>query len=200
MLYLSLAIMPAVLILCFSTGALSQKSEHYNSPLYAPKTYDPSQSVTTGLPDALKKIGIEQKLGSQLPLDAEFKDENGRTVKLGDYFNNGRPVIVAFVYYECPMLCNEVLNGLPGPLKYLFRRGKGVRRRSLSFDARENEKPDLPAIIKKLHEPVRTARFEKGWHFLTGTQASIEAATEAAGFGFSGMRRAINSLMQAVSL
>ncbi|MEO6656036.1 MAG: hypothetical protein ABIO36_08120, partial [Pyrinomonadaceae bacterium] len=82
-------------LLCLSLFAISifaQKNEHYNSPLYSPKTYDPSVDVSTGLPDALKKIGIEQKLGAQLPLDAEFKDEDGKAVKLGSYFNTGRPV------------------------------------------------------------------------------------------------------------
>ena len=58
------------------------------------------------MPDALKTIGIEQKLGNQLPLETVFKDENGKTVKLGELFQKGRPVILAFVYYECPMLCN----------------------------------------------------------------------------------------------
>src|ERR1041384_6290939 len=103
-----------VLIMASFISAPAQKSEHYNSPLYAPKTYDPSQTSTSGLPEVLNKVGIEQKLGEQLPLDTELKDESGRTVKLGDYFNKGRPVIIAFVYYECPMLCNEVLNGLTG--------------------------------------------------------------------------------------
>ena len=85
--------------------AFAQKNEHYNSPLYSPRTYDPTQSVASGLPDALKKVGIEQKLGEQLPLDTEMKAEDGNPVKLGSYFNTGRPVILALVYYECPMLC-----------------------------------------------------------------------------------------------
>ena len=101
-------------------NASAQKNEHYNSPLYAPRTYDPSQSSGSGLPKALKEVGIEQKLGDQLPLDAEFKDENGQVVKLGEYFNKEKPVILALVYYECPMLCNEVLNGLTGSLKGYF--------------------------------------------------------------------------------
>lgn len=181
-----LAILSAVLMLCFSFAAFAQKSEHYNSPLYAPKTYDPSQSSGNGLPEALQKIGIEQKLGDQLPLETEFKDENGRTVKLGEFFNKGRPVIVAFVYYECPMLCNEVLNGLTGSLKGIsFDAGKEFDVVAISFDARENDKPDL-ARNKKESYMSRYGRpgTEKGWHFLTGTQASIDAATKAAGFGY----------------
>ena len=170
----------------FTLSVFAQKSEHYNSPLYSPKTYDPSVDVSTGLPDALKKIGIEQKLGSQLPLDAEFKDEDGKTVKLGSYFNTGRPVIVAFVYYECPMLCNQVLNGLTGSLKGIsFDAGKEFDVVAISFDARENDKPDL-AKNKKASYMERYSRpgTEKGWHFLTGTQDSIDKAASAAGFSY----------------
>ncbi|HTH38943.1 MAG TPA: SCO family protein [Pyrinomonadaceae bacterium] len=176
----------AVIMLLSATAAFPQKSEHYNSPLYAPRTYDPSQSAGTGLPDALKKIGIEQKLGGQMPLETEFKDERGRTAKLGEFFNKGRPVILAFVYYECPMLCNEVLNGLTGSLKGIsLNAGKDFDVVAISFDSRENEKPDL-ARNKKENYMKRYGRpgTENGWHFLTGPQASIDAATEAAGFGY----------------
>src|SRR5690606_41124009 len=75
----------------------AQEGEHYNSPLYSPKYYDPSQGTANGIPEPLKKVGIEQRLGEQLPLTAEFKDEDGKLVKLGDYFKNGRPVILALV-------------------------------------------------------------------------------------------------------
>jgi protein SCO1/2 len=171
----------------FTLSVFAQKSEHYNSPLYSPKTYDPSQAgASTGLPDALKKIGIDQKLGDQLPLDTEFKDESGQAVKLGSFFNNGRPVVLALVYYECPMLCNEVLNGLSGSLKGIsFDAGKEFDVIAVSFDARENEKPDL-AKNKKLSYVERYGRpgAEKGWHFLTGTQDSIDAVTKAAGFNY----------------
>lgn len=181
-----LTLFSVTLILALAGGLAAQKSEHYNSPLYSPKYYDPSQTTSNGLPDALKNTGIEQKLGEQLPLDTEFKDEDGRKVKLGEFFNKGRPVVLAFVYYECPMLCNEVLNGLTGTLKGIsFDAGREFDVVAISFDARENEKPDL-AKNKKEAYMSRYGRpgTEKGWHFLTGTQASIEAATKAAGFGF----------------
>ena len=109
------AIMAVILACCL--WSVAQKNEHYNSPLYSPRYYDPAESAPNGMPDALQKVGIDQKLGDQLPLDAEVKDESGKVVKLGEFFKSGRPVIVAFVYYECPMLCNEVLNGLTGSLK-----------------------------------------------------------------------------------
>jgi len=165
----------------------AQKVEHYNSPLYSPKYYDPNQTTTNGLPDALQKIGIDQKLGDQLPLDTVFKDEDEKEVRLGNYFNNGRPVILALVYYECPMLCNEVLNGLTGSLKGIsLDAGKDYDVLAISFDARENDKPDL-AKNKKANYVERYGRpgSENGWHFLTGTQDSIDKVTKAAGFNYA---------------
>lgn len=174
-----------VLMAAFAVAS-AQKAEHYNSPLYSPKVYDPTQTVSSGLPDVLKSVGIEQKLGDKLPLDTVFKDENGNAVKLGDYFQKGRPVILAFVYYECPMLCNEVLNGLTGTLKGIsLDAGKDFEVVAISFDKRENDIPDL-AKNKKANYLERYGRkgTEDGWHFLTGSEDSIQAATKAAGFGF----------------
>lgn len=175
----------SVLLLAPSVSA--QKSEHYNSPLYAPKIYDPTQAGTSsGLPSALKSVGIEQKLNEQLPLEAEFKDETGKIVKLGDYFGKDRPVVLALVYYECPMLCSEVLNGLTGSLKGIsFDAGKEFDVVAISFDARENDKPDL-AKNKKASYLNRYGRVgaENGWHFLTGTQSEIDRVTRAVGFNY----------------
>ena len=170
-----------------SVGVLNaQKAEHYNSPLYSPRTYDPSESEGSGLPQVLQEVGIEQRLGEQLPLDTEFKNEDGDAVKLGSYFRQGRPIILALVYYECPMLCNEVLNGMTGSLKGMsFDAGKEFDVLAISFDARENDKPGL-AKNKKAAYLERYGRpgSENGWHFLTGTQASIDAVTKAAGFNY----------------
>lgn len=167
-------------------SAHAQKVEHYNSPLYSPKYYDPAESAPNGMPDALQKVGIDQKLGDQMPLDAEVKNEDGKVVKLADYFNTGRPVILAFVYYECPMLCNEVLNGLTGSLKGInLTAGKDYDVLAISFDARENDKPDL-AKNKKANYVERYGRpgTENGWHFLTATQDSIDKMTQAAGYKY----------------
>ncbi len=175
-----------VTVHCSLITAHAQKSEHYNSPLYSPRTYDPSVGEGSGLPESLKKVGIEQKLGDQLPLDTEFKDESGNLVKLGSYFNNERSVIIAFVYYECPMLCNQVLNGLTGSLKGVsFDAGREFDVVAISFDANEFDKPGL-AESKKASYMQRYGRpgTEKGWHFLTGAEASIQAVTQAAGFSF----------------
>lgn len=182
---LNLLLSLIILVMCANVSA--QKSEHYNSPLYAPKTYDPTQAgVSNGLPNQLKNVGIEQKLNSQLPLDAEFKDENGNQVKLGNYFGKGKPVILALVYYECPMLCNEVLNGLTGSLKGIsFDAGKDFDVVAISFDARENDKIDL-SKNKKASYMARYGRpgSESGWHFLTGTQSEIDKVTQAVGFKY----------------
>ncbi len=175
----------AVILASFAVVS-AQKSEHYNSPLYSPKTYDPSQTTSNGLPTALQEIGIEQKLGEQLPLDTEFKDENGKTVKLSEYFSKGKPVVLALVYYECPMLCNQVLNGLTGSLKGIsFDVGAEYEVVAISFDAKENDKTDL-AKNKKVSYLERYGRpqTEKGWHFLTGTQDSIDKVTNATGFKY----------------
>ncbi len=164
----------------------AQKTEHYNSPLYSPRTYDPSIDTTTGLPPALAKIGIDQKLGDQLPLDTELKDENGTVVKFGEYFSKGRPVVLALVYYECPMLCNQVLNGLTGSLKGMsLEAGRDFDVVALSFDARENDKPELAKNKKASYmERYGHPGSENGWHFLTGTQESIDKVTQAAGFNY----------------
>jgi protein SCO1 len=184
--FLKLKLLVLISFLIFGNAALAQKNEHYNSPLYAPRKYDPSQTTSSGLPKALKEVGIEQKLGEQLPLDAEFKNENGQTVKLGEYFKKEKPVILALVYYECPMLCNEVLNGLTGSLKGIsFDAGQEFDVVAISFDTRENDKPGL-AQNKKDSYLKRYGRENTadGWHFLTGTQSEIDKVTNAVGFNY----------------
>lgn len=179
-----------MLLLCMvfagAITAAGQKNEHYNSPLYSPRKYDPAQQTANGIPEQLKKVGIEQKLGEQLPLDTKFKDENGNIVALGDYFKSGRPVIVTLVYYDCPMLCNQVLNGLTGSLKGIsLDAGKDFDVVAISFDAKEFDKPEI-AKNKKASYMERYGRpgTEQGFHFLTGEQASIDAVTNAVGFTY----------------
>lgn len=179
-----------MLLLCMvfagAITAAGQKNEHYNSPLYSPRKYDPAQQTANGIPEPLKKVGIEQKLGEQLPLETKFKDENGNIVALGDYFKSGRPVIVTLVYYDCPMLCNQVLNGLTGSLKGIsLDAGKDFDVVAISFDAKEFDKPEI-AKNKKASYMERYGRpgTEQGFHFLTGEQASIDAVTNAVGFTY----------------
>ena len=94
--------------------------------------------TATGLPPALKKVGIDQKLNEQLPLDAVFKDEQGNEVRLGQYFNQGKPVVIALVYYTCPMLCNQVLNGMLGSFRQnSLDVGKDFEVVTVSFDVKD---------------------------------------------------------------
>ena len=96
-----------------------------NAPGVRPDPAMPSKQV----PAALSKVSFEQRLNEQLPLDLAFKDESGRTVKLGEYFGR-KPVVLTFVYYECPMLCTQVLNGLESSLRVINESvGTGIRRR-----------------------------------------------------------------------
>lgn len=184
---LRLKLFALIIISLTFISASAQRVEHYNSPLYSPKTYDPNRPETSnGLPNVLKTVGIEQKLGDQLPLDAVFKNEDGKQVKIGEYFGKGRPVILALVYYECPMLCNEVLNGLTGSLKGIsFDAGKEFDILAISFDARENDKPDLAKNKKAGYiERYQRPNSANGWHFLTGTQEEIDKVTKAVGFSY----------------
>jgi protein SCO1 len=178
----------SVLVLCiFAFSASAQQVQHYNSPLYSPKNYDPNDfGASNGMPEIMKKVGIVQRLNEQIPLDTEFKNEDGNAVKLGEYFNKKRPVILALVYYECPMLCNEVLNGLTGSLKALtFSAGKDFDVLAISFDARENDKSELAKRKKQGYlERYQREGSENGWHFLTGSQESIDKITQAVGFNY----------------
>jgi protein SCO1/2 len=152
------------------------------SPLYSPR--GGAGTGPNGLPTALQNVGIDQKLNEQIPLDLQFLDETGRTVQLREYFGR-KPVILSLVFYECPMLCNQVLNGLVGSLKaQTFNIGQEFDVLTVSFDPREG--PQL-ASAKKLSYMQRYQRAgaEKGWHFLTGDQKSIDALTRAVGFRYS---------------
>ncbi len=134
-------------------------------------------------PAALRDVGFDQRLNEQVPPDLVFRDETGQCVKLGDYFGS-RPVILVLVYYRCPMLCNEVLNGLVRALLDMpLDVGKDFDVLTVSFDPRE--KPDL-AAAKKKHYLERYGRpgAEAGWHFLTGEEESIQGLTRAVGFRY----------------
>ena len=135
-------------------------------------------------PDVLKKVGIEQHLNTQIPLDLNFRDESGREMKLADYFGK-RPVVLSMVYYECPMLCGEVLNGEASVFSALkFDIGKEYEVVTVSFDPTET--PDL-ARAKKRNFVERYGRpgGNEGWHFLTGDKNSIDALTKAVGFNYA---------------
>jgi protein SCO1/2 len=153
-----------------------------SSPLYGARPE--VGRVATGLPKALEKVGIDQRLNEQLPLDAVFKDEQGREVRLGEYFK-GKPVVLAFVYYSCPMLCNQVLNGMLSSFRAVtFNVGEQFEVVTISFDS--SETPKLAAAKKEPYvKAYNRAGAAAGWHFLTGDEANIKRATEAAGFRYT---------------
>ena len=134
-------------------------------------------------PPGLKNVGIEQHLNEQIPPELIFRDESGNQVRLADYFGR-KPMILNLVYYQCPMLCGEVLSGLESALRVLkFDVGDQFDVLTVSFDPRET--PAM-ATAKKAEFLKRYARpgATQGWHFLTGPQQSIDALTKAAGFQY----------------
>ena len=135
------------------------------------------------LPQVLQHIGVAQRLNQPLPLDAAFVDETGKAVKLGDYFGK-RPAIVSLVYYTCPMLCSEELDGLTGALSMVhLTPGKDFDVIVISIDP--SDTPEQAAkkkafYLKRYGHPETAS----GWHFLTGQRPAIDAATNAIGFGY----------------
>lgn len=134
-------------------------------------------------PPGLANVGIEQHLNEQIPPDLTFRDESGKTVRLGDYFGK-RPMILNLVYFNCPMLCGEVLSGLTSTLRVLkFDLGREFEVITVSFDPRET--PQIAAEKKKQYlERYGRKGAEQGWHFLTGQQDAIAALTKSAGFQY----------------
>jgi protein SCO1/2 len=136
------------------------------------------------MPAQLQNVGFDPQLNAQISLDLPFVDENGSNVQLHDYFKH-KPVVLAFVYYGCPMLCNQVEQGVVGSLRMLsFTPGRDYEVVFVSFDPRESA--DMAAQKKK----SALAHFNRpetasGWHFLTGSKESIDSATKAANFRYS---------------
>jgi protein SCO1/2 len=135
-------------------------------------------------PPQLEDVTFRQRLDEKLPLDATFTDEHGRTVTLGDYFGR-KPVVLAFVYFQCPMLCTQVMNGLSSAIGVLpFEPGQDFDVVLVSFDARET--PAMAAARERAHLEYWSAEDEEGsWHLLTtGDEATIARVTSAAGFSY----------------
>lgn len=139
--------------------------------------------LAASTPPALDGIGVEQRLREQLPLDARFTDEAGRSIALGDLFH-GRPVLLTLNYFECPSLCTTSLNQLTRSLNGLTEiAGERFDIVTVSFDPRET--PQLAAAKKVSYlRSYRRPSAADGWHFLTGGQTSIDALTRAVGFNY----------------
>jgi protein SCO1 len=140
--------------------------------------------VSSEPPRTLRDVGIEQRMGEGLPLDLQLRDHEGREVRLGDYFGD-RPVILAPVYYRCPMLCTLVLEGLARSLKVL-KLGAATDYRLVVFSINPAEGPqDAAARRSRALDHYGRDGGEEGWHFLTGDQQAIHRLTTALGFRFA---------------
>jgi len=153
-----------------------------HSPLYGAQPV--SAQATTGLPKALKNVRIDQRLNEQVPLDAVFKDESGHEVTLARFFK-GKPVVLSLVYYSCPMLCTQVLNGQLGAFRQVsFNIGQQYEVVTVSFDSKETAQ--LAAAKKETYiKGYNRAGSENGWHFLTGDEVNIKRLTDAVGFRYA---------------
>ncbi len=142
----------------------------------------------TGMPasqklDQLNGVTIDQKLDSQIPLNLPFVDSTGAPVRLSDYFGR-RPVVLALVYYTCPMMCPETLAGMTDVFKQTsLKMGKDYEVVTVSFNPTET--PQIAAASKKEWlEKLGNPDAENSWHFLTGTEDSVQKLTQAAGFHY----------------
>jgi protein SCO1/2 len=142
------------------------------------------ENVGGELPNVLQKVQVTQRLNAQLPLSAAFLDDTGQPVTLGQYFDGRHPAVVSTVYYNCPMLCSEEMDGLTSALEMVHLiPGKDFQIVLISIDPTET--PQLAArkkafYLKRYGHP-ETA---DGWHFLVGQQPAIDAVTKAVGFGY----------------
>jgi protein SCO1 len=175
----------AVGALCLSASLFAQVSSYG----------DKSEGTSDQAPSLLNGVGIEQHLNTQLPLNLTFTDDAGHQVALSSYFGK-KPAILALVYYRCPMLCSEELDGLTSALEMVnFTPGKDFNIIVVSIDPSEGT--DLAAAKKreylKRYGKPETAN---GWHFLTGTEANIDALTQAVGFRYVKLKVPGTSLMQ----
>jgi protein SCO1/2 len=176
MIYLSITILALA-----ATAALAQPGQ------LAP--VQPSLSMQDGnlkpaLPGALQGVGIDQKLDRQIPLDLVFRDEAGRQVPLSTFFHAGKPVLLAPVYYRCPMLCTQILNGVASSLKAVsLDPGRDFEIVAFSFDPRDT--PETAAAKKQVYlKRFGRAGTANGWHLLTGDEANIQALTGALGYHY----------------
>ena len=173
------------LLVTFVSFVLSPKAtaQMAGGPATAGYKQEPGMTSST-LPAALREIGFDQRIDERVPLDTTFRDETGKTVKLGDYFG-ARPVVMVFAYYDCPMLCTQVINGLSSALGVMsLNPGKDFEIVTVSFNPH-----DTPATATA-KKAVYLDRYKRdgagtGWHFLTGDQPQIDRLTKAAGFRYA---------------
>ena len=165
----------ALIALCASAAAVGQA---------APKL-QPGEDIPNTKPSILDNVGLDQHLNQQIPLDLTFLDETGQPVQLRQYFGS-KPVILALVYFQCPMLCSQVQQGLTGALNGIvrFNVGRDFNVLTVSFDPRDT--PETAAQDKKTYiSRYRRQGAAAGWHFLTGRKDQIDALASAVGFRYA---------------
>jgi len=179
----TMALRVAVVALSLGIGDAAAQPGYPSSYLSYSGEGQPHTDSSNTAPPQLKDVTFKQRLNEVLPLDAAFKDENGKAVTLGDYFHR-KPVVLAFVYYSCPMLCTQVMNGISSALKVMpFRPGDDFDVVLVSFDPRDT--PAVAADKKRAHlQYWSTENQAASWHFLTGDEVSIKRVTNAAGFNY----------------
>jgi protein SCO1/2 len=152
---------------------------------YAQALPDNVGQASTGMPAILQNVTFRPALNAQLPVAAPLTDENGKSVTLEGYLHQQKPVLLAFVYYGCPMLCTQLEQGVVGSLRMLsFNPGRDYDVVFVSFDDRDT--PEMAASKKRsAMEHFRRPETASGWHFLTGSKESIAAVTNAANFHFN---------------
>jgi protein SCO1 len=150
----------------------------------APKL-QPGDAVANQKPSILDQVGLDQRLNQQVPLNLTFNDETGQAVQLQQYFG-AKPVILIMVYYQCPMLCTQVLTGFTGAMNGIvrFNIGREFDVVTVSIDPRDT--PQDAAKAKKTYiQRYRRSGAEQGWHFLTGKKDQIDALAQAVGFRYA---------------
>lgn len=164
----------AVLVLCASSVVWAQA---------APKG-ELGQTPSNQKPSILNNVGIDQHLNGQIPLDLNFVDEHGQPVLLRQYFDQ-KPVIMTMVYFQCPMLCSQVLSGLTFTLNGMpgFNVGREFNVIIVSFDPRDKPQ-DAQENKERYIKRYRRSGSEEGWHFLTGKKDQIDALAQALGFRY----------------
>ncbi len=163
----------ALLLLLFVSSATAQLAAYNQvAPYKAPASHNP-----------FADIGLDQRLDAQLPLDLTFTDETGKQVRLREYFGT-KPVILSLAYYDCPMLCTLVVNGLIRTLRTLsFSAGNELTVLTISFNTTDTAK--MAAVKKQTSlQSYNRAGAEAGWHFLTGDEATLQQLTQAVGFRY----------------
>ncbi|HEY2498066.1 MAG TPA: SCO family protein [Candidatus Angelobacter sp.] len=150
----------------------------------APKL-QPGDSIPNQKPSILDQVGLDQRLNQQVPLDLAFNDENGQAIQLQQYFGQ-KPVILMLVYYQCPMLCTQVLNGFTGAMNGIVRFNIGREFNVVTVSIDPRDKPaDAAAAKEKYLKRYRRAGAAEGWHFLTGKKDQIDALAQAVGFRYA---------------